>query len=197
MWKWSLDGKYAASSTYKAFFEGLSSLLGARELWKTKALPKAKLFFWLALHHRLWTADRRKRHGLQDSNECNLCGQDPESCGHLFLGCVLTRQLWYMLLSPLRLQSLMPTGVECNLADWWLRGRELLQPKVQPSFDSLMLLAAWTMWKERNTRVFRGKASTAQVIFKELLLEAELWCKAGFRTLAPFPLNWSRNSAVM
>jgi hypothetical protein len=41
----------------------LTSLLGAKELWRMKAPPKVK-FFWLALHHRLWTAERRKRHGL-------------------------------------------------------------------------------------------------------------------------------------
>jgi hypothetical protein len=25
---------------------------------------KVKLFFWFALHGRLWTVERRKRHGL-------------------------------------------------------------------------------------------------------------------------------------
>lgn len=62
IWKWSKDGKYSASSTYRAFFAGLTSLLGAKELWKTRAPPRVKFFAWLALHNRLWTADRRKRH---------------------------------------------------------------------------------------------------------------------------------------
>jgi hypothetical protein len=53
VWKWSPDGKYAASLTYRAFFAGSTSLLGARELWMMKAPPKVKLFFWLALHRRL------------------------------------------------------------------------------------------------------------------------------------------------
>lgn len=45
VWKWSPDGKYSASSTYRAFFAGSTSLLGANELWKTKAPPRVKFFF--------------------------------------------------------------------------------------------------------------------------------------------------------
>jgi hypothetical protein len=71
VWKWTPDGRYSASSTYRAFFAGASEMLGAKELWKTKAPPKVKFFFWLALHRRLWTAERRKRHGLQESDEYN------------------------------------------------------------------------------------------------------------------------------
>lgn len=58
IWKWSPDGQYSVSSTYCAFFAGSTELLGAKELWHTRAPPKVKLFFWLAMHDRLWTADR-------------------------------------------------------------------------------------------------------------------------------------------
>jgi len=44
VWKWSPDGNYSASSTYRAFFHGSAAMLGARELWKTKAPPKVKFF---------------------------------------------------------------------------------------------------------------------------------------------------------
>jgi hypothetical protein len=33
VWKWSSDGKYPGSSTYRAFFAGCTTLLGAKELW--------------------------------------------------------------------------------------------------------------------------------------------------------------------
>lgn len=72
MWKWSADGKYSASSTYRAFFAGSTSLLGAKKLRKAKAPPRVKFFFWLALHRRLWTAERRMRHGLQTNADCVL-----------------------------------------------------------------------------------------------------------------------------
>jgi len=92
VWKWSNDGMYSASSTYRAFFAGSTSLIRARELWKTKAPPRVKFFCWLALHNRLWTAERRKRHGPQDVDGCALCAQAPETVGHLFLGMRLRKR---------------------------------------------------------------------------------------------------------
>ena len=74
VYKWSPDGKYSASSAYRAFFVSATSLPGAKELWKVKVPPRVKFFFWLALHRRLWTAERRKRHGLQEADNYALCG---------------------------------------------------------------------------------------------------------------------------
>jgi hypothetical protein len=37
IWRWSPDGKYSASSAYRAFFVGSSSLFFFLEQWKTKA----------------------------------------------------------------------------------------------------------------------------------------------------------------
>jgi hypothetical protein len=36
VWKWSSDGKFSVSSTYRAFFTGAAKLLGAKELWKAR-----------------------------------------------------------------------------------------------------------------------------------------------------------------
>lgn len=53
---------------------------------ENKGHPKVKMFFWLALHKRIWTAERRWRHGLQDSATCILCDQQAETVSHLLLG---------------------------------------------------------------------------------------------------------------
>lgn len=83
VWRWTADGAYSASSAYKVFFVGMASMLGAKELWRSRAPPKIKLFFCLALHGRIWTADRRKRHHLQDTDTCVLCDQCGETVDHL------------------------------------------------------------------------------------------------------------------
>lgn len=114
------DGKYSASSAYRAFFHGAASLPGAKELWRTKAPARVKLFYWLDIHRRLWTAEHRKRHGLQDEDACALCNQEPETADHLLVGCVVTRELWSSLLAPLGLQTLAPTREE-DATLWWLR----------------------------------------------------------------------------
>jgi hypothetical protein len=45
VWGWTPDDVYSASSAYRSFFLGMSSLLGAREVWKASAPPKVKFFF--------------------------------------------------------------------------------------------------------------------------------------------------------
>jgi hypothetical protein len=43
-WHWSASRQYSSSSAYSALFLGSASILGARELWKVKALNEFKLF---------------------------------------------------------------------------------------------------------------------------------------------------------
>jgi hypothetical protein len=93
-------------------------MLGAKELWKASALLKVKLFFWLALHGRIWRADRRKRRGLQDSAECALCSQDHETVDHLLVSCVFVRELWHRLLLSFCWDGFVP-ALEARLSDWW------------------------------------------------------------------------------
>lgn len=47
VWKWTTDGAYSASTAYRAFFFGLSSLLGAKELWAVQVPPRDKFSFGL------------------------------------------------------------------------------------------------------------------------------------------------------
>lgn len=72
--------------------------VGSQGALEASAPPKVKLFFWLALHGRIWTADRRKRHGLQDLADCALYGQEDKTVDHLLVSCVYARELWRHLL---------------------------------------------------------------------------------------------------
>jgi hypothetical protein len=126
---------------------------------------------------------RRKRHGLQDDDVCIMCGQEAESADHLFLGCVVTRELWYRLLMPAGLSALAPAGVE-RLAVWWLRQRLLLQSDARPPFDSFILLVTWCTWKERNSRTFQRTATGIDGLLAAVIREAEDWTEAGFSTLS-------------
>lgn len=196
IWKWSPSGTFSVSSTYRAFFAGSTRLLGATELWRIKAPPKVKLFFWLALHRRLWTADRRKRHGLQDEDSCALCDQHQETVSHLFLGCVFARQVWAGVLLPLHLQDLVPPH-EQEIAPWWISQRKRLDTASRPLFDSLLLLVTWCLWKERNARTFARPPSTPSQVVAAVLSEGADWATAGYAPLAALDLLWSLNGVTM
>lgn len=73
LWKWTADHVFTTASAYRAFFVGQYSIAGAKTLCKTRAPGKCKFFGWLAIHDRCWTAERRKRHNLQQDDTCVLC----------------------------------------------------------------------------------------------------------------------------
>lgn len=187
-WRWTPSGQYTSSSAYKLLFIGQYSIAGARELARTAAAPKVKFFIWLALRSRCWTNARRRRHNLQNSGPCSLCSQHDETIDHLLLGCVYSREVWFKMLRPLILQRLTPTA-NSILADWWCTSRKSLPKETRKTFDSLLVLVCWELWKERNRRVFNDEARQASNLVSQIRQEAHCWSQAGFRSLGSLQLT--------
>jgi len=181
---WSLTAyrAYTAASTYGAMFLGSSMPLGAKQIWKTSAPPRVRFFFWLVMHGRCWTAERRFRHGLQYSATCIICDQGIETMEHILLGCCFSREVWDHWLRKLHLQEVIVVQEE-PVMQWWLRCRKLVPKAARRGFDSLFFLIGWLIWKERNTRTF-GRDTTSpvglQVVIQE---EIHAWCLAGYKHL--------------
>jgi hypothetical protein len=67
-----------------------------------------------------------------------------------------------------------------NLERWWTEARKRLRREDRRGFDTLVLLIAWTLWKQRNARVFgnlQRQLSTEQMI-DSVLEEFSLWWAA-------------------
>ncbi|WVZ95337.1 hypothetical protein U9M48_041118 [Paspalum notatum var. saurae] len=181
-WRWTLNGVYSSASAYQACFLGSTVFLGAKFLWKAKVPPKAKFFAWLAAQDRCWTSERRRRHGLQDSDVCVLCDQEVESINHLLLSCSFSLELWFAVFRRLSWEALMP-GLGDSLMDWWSLARKKVTKDHRASLDALILLTWWMLWKERNARIFNRGASSPHAVLDRLLAEASLWSLAGFNAL--------------
>jgi hypothetical protein len=92
VWRWSSSGIYSSSLAYSPIFLGQSSILGAKQLWKTKTSGKCRFFFSTVLHGRTWTTKRLFRHGMWDNDSCALCSQSSETVDHLLASCVLSHE---------------------------------------------------------------------------------------------------------
>jgi len=57
-WRFETSGVFTTKSAYRAFFHGSINFEPWRRIWKTWAPPKCKVFLWLAVRDRCWTADR-------------------------------------------------------------------------------------------------------------------------------------------
>lgn len=141
-----------------------------------------RFFFWLVMHGRCWTAERRFRHGLQHSDSCIICDQLPETIDHLLVGCVYSREAWGFLLAKFHSNDMAPVQGDSAL-QWWLHSRKRVSKHVRRGFDSLFFLVGWTLWKERNARTFNGIATSPLDLALKIQEEANEWCLAGYRQL--------------
>lgn len=169
-------------SAYQMFFAGSTVLAGANILWKAWAPPKVQLFMYTALHRRTWTAERRKRHRLQEDNTCCLCEQAPESIEHLILQCPIAKEVWWRLLNEIH-QPNRFQAVNDTLFGSWSRIRANLAKEQRKGIDSLFLLIAWHLRNARNGKVFRGQTMSVQEIIDRIQEEAGLWTRAGAKHL--------------
>lgn len=60
VWRWTANGEYTAESAYKMLHARSAKLAGPNLVWKTWAPLKVRIFLWLFLRRRHWTADRRR-----------------------------------------------------------------------------------------------------------------------------------------
>jgi hypothetical protein len=74
------------------------------------------------------------------------------------------------------------------LADWWLQARKRIRKEVRRSFDSLVVLTAWTIWLQRNARIFNGSRRSAFQLVSQIGEEASLSAQARFTSMAPIAL---------
>lgn len=180
-WRCSPSGFYTAKDTYKALCEGFEKMEGASWVWQSWAPLKCKIFAWLALKGRLWTSDRRCRHGLQDEvSPCYTCLQEEDTVQHILVNCPYARQVWFKCARRLQVRVGLPQLTD-SLQLWWRRERSRFSNKDRRGLDTFVILGCWRLWKQRNARVFhntRGQFSVSGLV-EQIIADWNLWRSAG------------------
>lgn len=177
-WPRSPTGSYTAKSIYDYLCSELDRSPTAKCNWKSWAPLKCKLFVWLALQYRLWTSDRRARHGLQDHpSACYTCLQAEDSVDHILVNCTYAREVWHKVFHLIGVDVQEPGELDV-FKDWWLIVRRSFGGQDRRGFDTMM---AWALWKQRNARVFnrRSEQMTASELPFRILDEIAEWRQAG------------------
>ncbi|WMV32996.1 hypothetical protein MTR67_026381 [Solanum verrucosum] len=98
-----------------------------------------------------------------------FCGETAETVNHLFIQCKVTGQLWSLFLRLKNISWVMPGRIAEALYSWEEAG---LQAKNRGNWRIIPATIWWTVWKERNLRVFEIRESNMQQLV-ELLAEVE------------------------
>ena len=85
IWNLEAGGCYSSKSAYRAFFVGSVTFEPWRRLWKSWAPNNCKVFLWLAIRNRCWTANRLAKRGLSHPDQCPLCDREDETIQHLLV----------------------------------------------------------------------------------------------------------------
>jgi hypothetical protein len=176
-WKGSSSSEYSTKDTYLYLCHGRERFAAAEWIWTPWAPTKCKIFSWLAIQHRLWTVDRRTRHGLQDqTSPCLVCLHEEDKVEHLLMQCPYAREVWFRCLRGLELQVQEPRQ-KSTLEDWWGTARARFRSKERKSFDSFVILTCWKLWKHRNAHVFNNirLQCTAALLAQQISEEFAVW----------------------
>jgi hypothetical protein len=191
--RWNLEasGCYTAASAYKAQFQAIHTSNFPQIIWKTWAPGKLKIFFWLMLLNRLWCNDRLQRRAWPNSYFCQFCFRNLETVDHIFWSCPFTTAIWSSLSSwigceALRLQSACEPHSSTDRIMGIVEGTK---PQFRKGIRSLMMLAAWEIWRHRNDCMFRNKEASRREVLQAIRRGIDLWRQAGATCLLhPFTL---------
>jgi hypothetical protein len=93
-WKLTTNGSYSANSAYKIQFQGSYANHDWKRIWTAKVDEKCKIFGWLILQNRMWTADRIVKHGGDANSICVICRTHPETALHMLATWSYSKQVW-------------------------------------------------------------------------------------------------------
>ncbi|TVU32861.1 hypothetical protein EJB05_24623, partial [Eragrostis curvula] len=184
IWIPESSGKFTTRSAYMRFFLGSTVFEPHKRLWRSWAPLKVKIFLWLAILNRCWTADRLARRGLQHPETCPLCDQEEENIQHILTTCVVAREVWFRAMSKVGLQSVMPRHNERSFRSWWRHALKRVPGQMKRGFNTLVMLVSWEIWKQRNRCVFDGARLDPLAILRHIEQEAVAWKRAGAKRLA-------------
>ena len=149
---WGAEG-FQSRKFYLHCFRDEVADKGFEWIWKSKCTNKWKVFAWLLLADRLNTRNLLKRKSMKlrdDDYSCLLCSTSlEETVEHLFFECDFSKLCWGELgiswpASGNRLQLLHAAK------EVWM----------QPMFMEIFIVAAWSIWKERNNKHIRAITPT-------------------------------------
>lgn len=166
LWKLASGGfgsSFSSSVTWERIRVPAAVVVWHKVVWFKEEVPRYSFISWTAYLGRLPTRDRLISWGVQVPPGCVLCSLADESIAHLFFNCPFASATWnrfcgrYLAAPPVSLDAVVTL---CQ---------QLQGPHAPRAVTVLKLLnqaIIYFLWRERNARIFKGIASSQEVLFK-------------------------------
>eukprot|EP00253_Pinus_taeda_P014598 PITA_14598 len=120
-------------------------------IWKLKASPRSKLFFWCALHGSVPTGEQLIRRAIHGPTWCTLCKNEAEFTNHIFLLCPTVQALWRNICQQLGISGdWCGPDIQCAWGSWYQRHLGSKAINLPP-------MVTWYIWLARNRAIFEDR----------------------------------------
>jgi hypothetical protein len=94
---------------------------------------------------------------------------------HFLVHCCYAKEVWFESFRDANVPYAQPS-VGDSLEDWWLAARQRIQVRERSGFDARIMLTCWSIWKQRNARVFQNSNQcSAMELARRIKDELTLW----------------------
>jgi hypothetical protein len=165
VWKPRNSGQFDVRSFYCALQAPNRTKFPWKGIWGVKAPRRLSFFIWTAARGKILTYDNLMKRGHILAGWCCLCKNHWETGDHLLLHCEIASALWCFVLQSFGIQWVIPATVIDLLFGWynWFG-------KLNSGVWNLVLLCLmWSLWKERNRRIFEDLEKTLSHLKEQFL----------------------------
>jgi hypothetical protein len=145
-----------------------------KSVWRSKAPRRVCFFVWSAAWNKILTYDNLMGRGYTLTNWCCMCRCEGESVDHLLIHFHVANVLWHYVFSSFGILCVLPRSVFDLLDGWW----NLLGKHTSEIWNMVPLCLMWTLWKERNSRIFEDKERSARQLLDCFSISLFHWSRA-------------------
>lgn len=179
IWNLSKDGNFSVKSFYEELHKNATPCMEIlpRKIWNGLVPFRIEVFTWLAVLERINTKRKLSSLGIIPPSEtrCVLCESSTEDVSHLFLFCPFASDIWSWWWCLWNISWVWPKSLEQALIQW-------VYPKKGKFFKQIWLASfqviIWSVWRERNERIFNNKSSSPLEIKNLVLVRLCWWLKS-------------------
>ncbi|XP_056862439.1 uncharacterized protein LOC130510113 [Raphanus sativus] len=144
-----------------------------KDLWAKEYSPKLKVFVWSIIQGAIPLGENLQKRGMGLDVWCPHC-KEPETPLHTFFLCEFASKVWANI--PLKETVHIAVGDSFKVAITRFR-QAICLPPVGVSTD-IMPWICWSIWKDRNSRLFENRGSTPEEIAIRGIRLAREWNQA-------------------